>query len=58
MRFVEIIKVEDNIATVVISDLGLQKKAVIAQGLEPEAGDTGIMVFSEGLTECAIVGIV
>ena len=58
LKFVEVIKVEDNIATAVLPDLGLQKKAVIAQGLEVEPGDIVMMVSSEGYIECGIVGIV
>lgn len=58
MRRVEVTKINGNTATVVISDLNIQKEAVICRGVTVSVGDTAIMVFSENFSECAIVGVI
>ena len=55
----EIIDVDESgkYATVVFKAQGVQRKAEIVAGLEPEKGDIGVVIFTEGMMDCILIGV-
>ena len=58
MKRARVIRVEGDEATVVFYDMGLQRKVQIMDGVDVEAGDTAVVLFSGDLSDCVLIGVV
>ena len=54
----EIIEITDGYATVVFKGQGIQRRAQIMSGVEVKVGDIGVVVFTEGMMDCILIGVV
>lgn len=54
----EVIDVTDNIATVVFKSQGIQRKATIMDEVTVSTGDVGVVIYTEGMMDCILIGVV